>query len=135
MRVTEADYAKLRRGEKITPTEHAEQVEFFTWWRRFAAVQGIAPQLCFAIPNASKLTDGGRIWKYAEGLTAGVSDVFLAIARDPFHGLFIEMKRRPYDVSVVQAEFQRAVLQQGYLAVTSYTCEDATREVRDYLKR
>ncbi len=133
MRVTEEQYSKLARGEKITPTEHAEQVEFFKWWRRFAAVHSLPAQLCFAIPNASKLTDGGRIWKYAEGLTAGVSDIFLAIARDQFHGLFIEMKRRPNDVSVPQAEFQRAAFRYGYLAVTSYSCEDAIREVRDYL--
>src|SRR5258708_11190915 len=133
MRVTEEQYSKLARGEKITPTEHAEQVEFFKFWRRFAAVHNLPAQLCFAIHNASKLTDGGRIWKYAEGLVAGVSDIFLAIPRDQFHGLFIEMKRRPNSVSVAQADFQGAVTVQGYLAVTSYTCEDAIREVKDYL--
>src|SRR5437899_5769540 len=135
MRVTEADYAKLKRGEKITPSEHASQVEFFKWWRRFAAVHNLPSQLCFAIPNASKLTDGGRIWKYAEGLTPGISDIFLAIPRDQFHGLFIEMKRRPNSPSVVQAEFQREAFRYGYLAVTSYSCEDAIREVRDYLNQ
>ena len=35
---------------------------------------------------------------------------------------------------VVVAEFQRVAFGQGYLAVTCYSCEDAIREVRDYLK-
>lgn len=133
MRVTEADYAKLKRGEKVLPTEHESQVEFFTWWHRFAVRNKLPPSMCFAIPNGGQRHARTAGMLKAEGVTSGVSDIFLAIARDQFHGLFIEMKRPPNTVSVNQANFQTEAFQQGYLAVTCYSTEDAIREVRDYL--
>jgi hypothetical protein len=134
LRFTEAQLAAHGRGEKIVPTEHEEQVEFFKWWRRYAAISKIPECLCFAIPNASRLTDAGRVYKWAEGLTPGVSDIFMAIPRGKYHGLFIEMKRSVNaEVTAPQTGFLNAVKDSGYYSTIAWSADDAQYITMEYL--
>ena len=80
----------------------------------------------FAVPNggsrgsnkADAMIVGGRL--KATGVKAGVSDIFLPIARHNLHGLFIEMKKAPAfggspkDASAKQLEFGSAMQTEGY---------------------
>jgi hypothetical protein len=133
LRFTEAQLAAHNRGEKIIPTEHEEQVRFFAWWRTWAPSRSYETCLCFAIPNASRLTDAGRVYKWAEGLTPGVSDIFIAIPSRGYNGMFIEMKRATGDTTYNQETFIQAVLRKGYVAGVAYSADEAIRLVLAYL--
>lgn len=82
MHIMEAGDAVLKVAIRI-PTEHEEQREFVKWFRQtFAGVR------IFAIPNGgarSKATAGKL---KAEGVSAGVPDLYV-----PAWRLWIEMKR------------------------------------------
>ena len=73
----------LISASKTYPSEHDEQVGFVNWFR--AKFSGV---LIFAIPNGGKRSIGaGRKFK-AEGVVAGVPDLFI-----PAWNLWVEMKR------------------------------------------
>lgn len=74
--------------------EHDEQVALCRWWTLFSGARGIPESLLFAIPNGGRrdAVTGARL--KAEGVRAGVPDLFLAVPRGAWAGLFIEMKRR-----------------------------------------
>ena len=73
------------------PPESEEQKALFDWWQRTPYARHF---VMYHIPNGGrrdKIT-GARL--KAEGVVAGVPDVFLASPRQGFHGLYIEMKRQ-----------------------------------------
>ena len=139
-RPSEEEFAAVASGEnrattKNTTSEHAHQRAFFKWWREYAKCKNIPEQLCFAIPNASALSDTGRIYKWSEGLTAGVSDIFVAIPRATYHGLFLEMKRATGKISPDQDRFLHYVAEQGYRTEIAFSGRQAIEWVQNYLER
>lgn len=74
--------------------EHNEQVALMKWWSLACNRYCIAESLLFAIPNGgNRDVVTGALMK-AEGVRAGVPDLFLSVPRGAYHGLFIEMKKR-----------------------------------------
>lgn len=73
--------------------EHSEQVALMQWWHLVCERFGISEQLLFAIPNGGQRNVIVASKLKAEGVRAGVPDLFLAVARHGDHGLFIEMKK------------------------------------------
>lgn len=78
---------------KSQPKEHFEQSMVIHWIDlRAKAIPELS--LRFAVPNGAKRS----VWEAAqaktEGMQAGVPDLWIPVARGPFHGLAIEMKRR-----------------------------------------
>jgi len=74
----------------INSTEHEEQCALFKWvdcWLPMVSA------LLFAIPMGGhrRIAVAGKL--KAEGVKAGVPDIFFALPRNGKHGLFIEMKR------------------------------------------
>ena len=64
----------------------------------------------------------------------GVPDLFLAVARGQYHGLFIELKRRKGGkVSLEQTQWLNELTIQGYLAVVSYGWDEAKGTILRYL--
>lgn len=118
-----------KQSDIFIPSEHKEQCNLIHWFRlqypRFS-------RNLFAIPNgghrnivvAKKLKD--------EGVTRGVADLFLMLARGGWHGLFIEMKPiKGGQQSISQKEFERACNEAGYkyfLAKGSRAAQDCIRE-------
>jgi len=93
------------------PTEHEEQSAFF-WW---IANQPVIRDLTFAIPNGGdrNVLVGKKL--KAEGVRRGVPDIFIAFPVGPYHGLFIEMKRRKGGVlSKEQKGWIERLTEQGY---------------------
>lgn len=87
----------------------------------------------FAIPNAAKRSKVVAAWMKAEGLTAGVFDVFLPWPANGYHGLFIEMKRHPNKPTSSQVEFGTAMSRRGYQSIICYTSTDAISAIVHYL--
>ena len=99
----------------------------------------------FAIPNGSyKSTTAQRKFK-AEGLKAGVPDLFIPEPNKCYHGLFIEMKKRPktlasgkmsyagIKVSKQQEEWIDRLKAKGYQAVVCCGADDAIKKIEDYM--
>lgn len=110
-----------RRNTRIyleSALEHGEQQALITRARLSA---GARPEmrLLFAIPNggARSKADAGKL--KAEGVLAGVPDLMLPVARDGWHGLFIELKRpKGGTTSTEQSTMHRDLWDQGYCVVT-----------------
>lgn len=113
------------------PSEHLEQVQLV------AMVEAAYPReaaMLFAIPNGGDRNVLVAVKLKKEGVRRGVPDMFLALARGGWHGLFIEMKRRRGGVvSPEQAAYIEALRAQGYRAEVCKGCDEALEVLRDYL--
>lgn len=70
--------------------------------------------LCFAIPNGGHRNKATAGKLKAEGVKAGVPDLFLPVARHGYHGLFVELKvqgRKPFRE---QSDLIVRLMDQGY---------------------
>jgi len=112
-------------------TEHAEQVATVTWFR----MQYKQYNKClWAIPNGSQRHIVAAVKLKAEGVMPGVSDLFLMIPKDGWHGLFIELKVKGGRVSEAQKEFMELATAMGYKAVVCYGFEQAKDAITNYLQ-
>jgi hypothetical protein len=118
-------------------------VALFTFLARFS-VQYPALALPFAIPNAGKRDGRQGADMVAEGLRAGVWDIFVPAPHfigDPSralllqwqHGLFIEMKAPGKKPSPEQEAFRSLVEPRGYRFVVCHCWVEAAREILAYL--
>lgn len=135
---------KAKADKPPVPTEHQEQKALFQLARMFASR---IPQLelLYAVPNGAKLPfsyniKGQRISKQArvlkeEGMRAGVPDMFLPIARNGKHGLYLELKRsdHSYHPSEEQRWWFARLRAEGYACEVCYGCEAAWAVILDYL--
>ena len=114
-------------------TEHQEQRTLFTW---SALNRQKYPQLgnMFAIPNGGYRHKSTAANMKAEGLKAGVCDVFLAWPNKGFHGLFIEMKRLVGGrLSDEQKAWAERLLAAGYQVKVCKGFEEAKQSIEEYL--
>lgn len=90
--------------------------------------------LLYAIPNggARDRVTGAKL--KAEGVVAGVADLFLSAPRSGFHGMYIEMKAGKNTQTESQKEFQRSVESEGYLYKVIRSFDEFMKEVEDYLR-
>ena len=65
---------------------------------------------------------------------AGVPDLCLPVARNGFHGLYIEMKYGKNKTTDNQKEWLKALTDQGYYTVVCYGAEEAERIIARYLQ-
>jgi hypothetical protein len=116
--------------------EHAEQVLLMQWWALSHQQFGIPEQLLFAIPNGGErnIIVAARMKK--EGVRAGVPDLFLAVPRGEFHGLFIEMKKpKGGRVSKNQSSMMKLLAAQGYASKVCCGWVEARVEIERYLRQ
>ena len=77
--------------------------------------------------------DEGRKLKRM-GVTKGVSDLFLALPLNGFHGLWIELKTEKGKLKHEQMEFIERKNQRGYVAIAVWGLETAQKIIIDYLR-
>ncbi len=110
------------------------QCGVINWWAATHAEFNIPEILLFSIPNGGQRSAvTGAILK-REGARRGTSDLFLAVRRMRFAGLFIEMKQPDGRLSPEQKLFQCRVTEQGYAAYTCYNYDDAVKLITRYLQ-
>jgi len=117
-------------------TEHGEQAALIEW-ARYQANLHPALEWLFAIPNGASLSSKAEAIKLKEeGLTPGISDLFLPWASKGYHGFFMEMKR-PGNLEGAtegQKEFLEFCEQAGYLGQVFDNFEDAKEAICWYLE-
>lgn len=116
------------------PSEHDEQASLF----REAMLRGRTDQrwaLLLAIPNGgmrSKAT-AGRL--KAEGVRAGVPDLFLPVPVGKWHGLWVEMKvRKGGRILPEQANWIAWLRAMGYRVEVCPGADSAVRAISRYLQ-
>ena len=123
----------MPKDKKLMPKEGQEQAALMSWaqmqswrWPELA--------LLFHIPNGGgrSKAEAGRF--KAEGVKAGVPDLFLPVSRDGYHGLFIELKRQAGGrVSDEQKEWIQELRDQGYRVEVCKGWEAAAGVLKNYL--
>lgn len=89
--------------------------------------------LLFAIPNGGQRNarEGARL--KAQGVTAGVPDMLLAVASSRSPGLFIELKVGRNKPSAAQEAHMMLLQLEGYGTAVVYTLEAFQQAVREHL--
>ncbi len=119
-------------------SESTEQQAVIQWFRL------TYPKLrLIAIPNGQWIAGSTKKGKYAliakykaEGLTQGVSDLFLCHAEGQHHGLWLEMKDKGKTASSVtkeQKQWMNDMRQSNYLAMWASGFEEAQNIITDYI--
>lgn len=126
--------------------ENQLQEQLFTWLSTIPVpsasvyLYGYVRDYAFAIPNGVKLAGDPRkraITAAAlkrQGLTPGVSDVFLSLPRRAYHGLYLELKFGDNKPTQQQSDFQARMSHAGYMTIVAYTLDQAKEAIGNYLK-
>lgn len=86
------------------------------------------------IPNEGKRSAAYAAQMKRAGLRKGFPDLFVPLARESYHGLFIELKYGRGKTSPEQEEWLAFLSANGYRAVVCYGFEEAVREICRYAK-
>lgn len=114
-------------------SEHEEQVKLINHCKDHEEKY---PELALihAVPNGGARHPAVAAKLKAEGVKAGVPDLFLPAPRCSAHGLYIELKAKGGKVSDKQRTMMAALARQGYACIVAYGWENAWAEIESYLK-
>ena len=103
--------------------EHQEQCAFI----QYMALKH-KDGFLFAIPNGGRRDVVTASKLKREGVKAGVPDIFIALPRIPYNGLFLEMKK---DAKAYASKAQKQAMQvlesKGYKCDIAYGCDHAIK--------
>ncbi|UJX41715.1 VRR-NUC domain-containing protein [Desulfovibrio sp. JY] len=121
-----------KRTKPAKRSEHEEQALVI------ARAEALAPsvpalRMLFAIPNGGKRARKTAGELKAEGVKAGVSDLFLSVACGGYHGLYVEMKAQGGRASDAQKEWIEAARGHGYRAEVCVGADAAWDIICEYL--
>jgi len=95
--------------------------------------------LAFHIPNGGKRGRHEASRLKAQGVKPGIPDICIPVARNGFHGLYIELKRaftdkqnKPYPTKE-QKEMLERLNTEGYRAIICYGADEAFEAIEYYL--
>lgn len=112
--------------------EHEQQKALVRWAAMRVALYPEL-ELLFSVPNGGKRDARTGAMLKAEGLKRGVPDLCLPVARQGWHGLFIELKWDAGKPKPEQVWWSDRLTEQGYLAVVCYGWAEAVNVLCDYL--
>lgn len=109
-------------------SEATEQAAYFEW-------AAYIPELrwAFHIPNGGSRNKIEAANLKRQGVKAGVSDIFIPVSRNGYHGLFIEMKVGRNKPTTNQMEFLHEMREAGYAVAVCYGADEAIKVTRQYL--
>lgn len=109
--------------------ESQEQSKLFEFASNFDELKWM-----FAIPNGGYRNPKEAYNLKRQGVKAGVSDIFLPVPNDKYHGMFIEMKIHPNKPNLKQRMFISHMLKNGYSCKVCYSSEEAVKEIDKYMR-
>jgi len=128
------------KRKTIVPLEHPEQCRVIDWcdWntKKYPCLAWI-----YSVPNGARTSISVAKRLKAEGMKAGVPDLFLPHAKHSANGLwflsglFIEMKRlKGSTTSKEQKAWHKYLLGAGYQVVVAKGADEAIKFIKDYLE-
>lgn len=135
--------ATLRRAASLKLTmpavsEAREQEYLFQWKRGIGVRRWPELRWLHASANgmaASSVGTAARMKK--QGMTRGIPDLCLPVARNGFHGLYVELKRTNgtmRDLSSEQRQCLDFLREQGYQALVAFGWRDAVKVIEEYME-
>lgn len=126
------DARAKRNARKTAASEHDLQVAcvrlFRLKYREYA-------EMLFAIPNGGKRNAIVAKKLKAEGVLAGVPDLFLAVPNGKYHGLFIELKNgKSNNLTENQKRMMYKLQMHGYKTVVIRSIEEFEKIIEEYLE-
>ena len=134
--MTSKEYRELSLEDR---PEDIEQIEVVEWMRKNNVLH-------YAIPNGGKRHVKNASDLKKQGVSAGVPDLCIPIPNENYHGLYIEMKRRPKilksgkksytnsSASISQLEWISKLNTLGYKATICYGSDEAIKVIQEYLE-
>lgn len=123
-----------RNAVNTSPKEAQEQIALFQW----AAWQtGKYPELKLMhhIPNGGGRNEIEAARLKMQGVKKGIPDIFLPVARNDYHGLYIELKRlKDSRTSPEQKEMLNELMLQGYYTAICKGADEAIKVITEYLE-
>lgn len=118
---------KRNRGKSMA-SEHDLQVLCVNYFRM------IYPEyVIHAIPNGGHRNAAEAKRLKAEGVTSGIPDLFMAVARKGFNGFYIEMKNGKYNYATENQKMMMKKLEAaGYKTAICHSFEEFKKEVDSY---
>lgn len=120
---------KRKKTQRKNP-EHDLQKAFFEW---LLLAYPWADDVTFAVPNGVRCSASQAAKLKAEGLKAGIPDVFMSVVTDKYPGLYIEFKIKPNKPSDIQEKKISSLKSQGYRCEIIYDLDAAIALVKEYL--
>ena len=123
----------MTRFDKLVPTESEEQQGLFCYC---SVEMSRYPDLDMLVhtPNEGKRSKAQGAKLKREGLRKGFPDISLCVAKGPYHGLYIELKRRKgYNITPEQKEWIIKLNEKGYAAAFCFGWEEAWEFIHAYL--
>ena len=118
------------KKEIVKTSEHEIQVSCINWFRL------VYPKyLIYAIPNGSQRNIIVATKLKAEGVTSGIPDLHVPIAKNGYHGLYVEMKAGKNKPTGNQLTIMDKLRNEGYKCVVCYSLDEFMQEVKDYFKK
>lgn len=119
------------RIQKVS--ENAQQAAIFRWAEYEI---GKYPELAllYHVPNGGKRDARTASILQQCGVKPGVPDLVLPVARQGYHGLYIELKAGKNKTSKNQDIWLKALKDQGYFTAVAYGFEEAKDLILWYLK-
>jgi hypothetical protein len=112
--------------------EHREQVALFKALKLQERTNPLFANI-FAIPNGGHRHIKVAAKLKAEGVKAGIPDIFVAVPNSYSAGLFIEMKVKPNRPSKHQKAWLERLEQVGYDCMVCYSWTDAYKAITDHI--
>jgi hypothetical protein len=122
------------RTKRNAQPEAIEQAKVIAWAR---ANERNYPYLWMlhSSLNGLKRTKNAQGKAKAQGMLAGVPDLFLPVKNNNFVGLYIEMKSTKGRVSVEQSRYLKCAAENGYSVVVCYSAVEAINTIKSYLEQ
>lgn len=117
---------------KKTNNEELEQ----TWliqWATMLSSQHKELALLHHIPNGGLRSKSEAKRLKAAGVKSGVPDLCLPVARQGYHGLYMELKAGKGKATASQKQWLDSLNNQGYKAIICYGWIEGAKELADYL--
>lgn len=123
----QAKKSSPKTDKPYVPSEAQEQIALVTWARSIGLP-------LYSNANAGKRSFMQGRKEVAMGLTRGVSDLFLRKPSYPFHGFYIEMKKRGKKPTPEQVQWIEDCRKDGYRAEYYDDWVKAKVAIEDYLR-
>ena len=119
-------------AEKLTERQQQQRV---VKWAQEHEAEYPELKLLYHVPNERRCTPQQGKQLKLMGVRSGVPDLCLPVAKDGFHGLFIEMKTQGGKVSENQRCWIENLTAQGFQTAVCYSWEDAVQILENYLTK